>query len=155
MTIMKRLNILALMTLMAVISVSAQVTKFFDKYADVEKVTSVYISKTMLRMMPDIKTGDMDMSGMAGKLDCVRVLTSDNGDMARKLKSELSKIVVDGGYELLVKVNEGKEKTNIYMKSDANGVNDYLIVNEDSSDFNAILIVGTLTPADIKKMTDK
>lgn len=153
--IMKRICILAVIAVMAVVSGSAQqISKFFDKYEDAERVTSVYVSKAMLRMMPDIKTGDMDMSGLAGKLDCIRVLTSDNGDMARKLKADADKVVASGGYEVLVKVSEGKEKTNIYMKSDKD-VNEYFILNEEPGDFNAILIVGKLTPEDVQKMVNK
>lgn len=153
--IMKRICILTVIAVMAVVSGSAQqISKFFDKYEDAERVTSVYVSKAMLRMMPDIKTGDMDMSGLAGKLDCIRVLTSDNGDMVRKLKADADKVVASGGYEVLVKVSEGKEKTNIYMKSDKD-VNEYFILNEEPDDFNAILIVGKLTPEDVQKMVNK
>lgn len=152
---MKRLYILAVIAVMFAVSASAQVTKFFDKYADVEDVTNVYISKTMLRLMPDIKTDDMDLKGLGEKLDCIRILTSVKSSMVSKLKPELAKAVKSSAYEQLVNVNEGKENTNIYMKSGDKGVYDYLIVNEDPSKFNAILIVGTLTPADVQKMMGK
>ncbi|MDE6609180.1 MAG: DUF4252 domain-containing protein [Muribaculaceae bacterium] len=153
---MKRIYIFAVIVLMAVVSGSAQqLSKFFDKYDDVEDVTSVYVSKAMLRMMPDVKTGDMDLSGLSGKLDCIRILSSNNNDMARKLKTDADKVLNANGYEVLVKVSEGKEKTNIYMKSDDKGVNEYFIVNEEPGDFNAILIVGKLTPEDVQKMVNK
>ncbi|MDE5647881.1 MAG: DUF4252 domain-containing protein [Muribaculaceae bacterium] len=153
---MKRIYIFAVIVLMAVVSGSAQqISKFFDKYDDVEDVTSVYVSKAMLRMMPDVKTGDMDLSGLSGKLDCIRILSSNNNDMARKLKTDADKVLNANGYEVLVKVSEGKEKTNIYMKSDDKGVNEYFIVNEEPGDFNAILIVGKLTPEDVQKMVNK
>lgn len=152
---MKRLYILTVIAVMFAVSASAQVAKFFDKYADAEDVTNVYISKTMLRLMPDIKTDDMDLKGLGEKLDYIRILTSVKSSMVSKLKPELTKTVKSSAYEQLVNVNEGKEHTSIYMKSGENGIYDYLIVNEDPGQFNAILIVGKLTPADVQKMMGK
>lgn len=149
---MKQIYILVMIIAAAAMSASAQVGKVFDKYDDTDGVTSVYVSKAMLSMIPDMKTGDVDLSDMAGKLDCVKILTSDNDRIAAKLKEEISKAVDTKSYEVLVKVNEGKERTVIYMKSEENGQNEYLILNGDEGNFNAILIEGKITPADIRKI---
>ena len=153
--IMKRIYIIAMLIAMTAMSVSAQAVKFFEKYEDADDVTSVYVSKAILRMMPDISTGDMDFSGVSGKIECIRVLTADRAEIAGKLRTDADKVIKEGKYELLVKVSEGKEKTNIYMKSDKEGMNEYIILNGSPNDFNAILIEGTLTPADVQKMAKK
>ena len=152
---MKRIYIIAMLIAMTAMSASAQAVKFFEKYEDEDDVTSVYVSKAILKMMPDINTGDMDFSDVAGKIECIRVLTADRVEIAGKLRADADKVIKEGKYELLVKVSEGKEKTNIYMKSDKDGMNEYIILNGSPNDFNAILIAGTLTPADVQKMANK
>ena len=97
----------------------------------------------------------MDFSDVAGKIECIRVLTADRAEIAGKLRTDADKVIKECKYELLVKVSEGKEKTNIYMKSDKDGMNEYIILNGSPNDFNAILIEGTLTPADVQKMANK
>ncbi len=152
---MKRVYIIAMLIAMAAMSASAQAIKFFEKYEDADDVTSVYVSKAMLRMIPDFSTADMDFKDVGGKINCIRVLTADRAEVSAKLKTEADKVIKDGKYELLVKVSEGKEKTNIYMKTDKEGVNEYIILNGSPKDFNAILIEGALTPADVQKMANK
>ena len=52
---MKRTYIITLLLSLCSLFTYAQ-ESFFDKYADMEGVTSVYISKAMLSLMPDMKT---------------------------------------------------------------------------------------------------
>ena len=152
---MKRIYILTILLAVTVFSSMAQITKFFDKYSDVDGVTSVRVSKAMLEMMPDMKTEGMDMRGLAGKLDNILILTTENASMAAKLSKDAAASIDTKGCEELLSVNEGKERTKIYMKKNANDVNQYLIPNEDKSEFNAILITGKITPADIRAMINK
>ncbi len=152
---MKRIYILTILLAVTVFSSMAQITKFFDKYSDVDGVTSVGVSKAMLEMMPDMKTEGMDMRGLAGKLDNILILTTENASMAAKLSKDAAASIDTKGCEELLSVNEGKERTKIYMKKNANDVNQYLILNEDKSEFNAILITGKITPADIRAMINK
>ena len=153
---MKRIYILTILLAVTVFSSMAQITKFFDKYSDVDGVTSVRVSKAMLEMMPDMKTEGMDMRGLAGKLDNILILTTENASMAAKLSKDAAASISESKRcEELLSVNEGKERTKIYMKKNANDVNQYLILNEDKSEFNAILITGKITPADIRAMINK
>ena len=52
---MKRTYIITLLLSLCSLFTYAQ-ESFFDKYADMEGVTSVYISKAMLSLMPDMQT---------------------------------------------------------------------------------------------------
>ena len=116
---MKRIYILTILLAVTVFSSMAQITKFFDKYSDVDGVTSVRVSKAMLEMMPDMKTEGMDMRGLAGKLDNILILTTENASMAAKLSKDAAASIDTKGCEELLSVNEGKERTKIYMKKTA------------------------------------
>ncbi len=151
--VMKQVFVFAVMIAAVSFSGSAQIVKFFEKYADTDGVASVHITKCMLNLIPDMKTDNLDMSGMAGKIDCIRVLSTSQDEMASKLSADASKMIGKEKCELLFKVNEESEETVIYLRQGANEVNEYMIVNEEPSQFNAILIRGKITPEDIRKMT--
>ncbi|MDE6073023.1 MAG: DUF4252 domain-containing protein, partial [Muribaculaceae bacterium] len=123
---MKRFYILTILFALAVISTSAQVSKLFERYSDLKGVTSVYISKTMIGMMPDLSTNGLEFKGMADKLNSIRVLTTENASIADKMGKELDSEIKKDAYELLLSANDNGEKAVIYLKPDANGVNNYL-----------------------------
>ncbi|MDE7156279.1 MAG: DUF4252 domain-containing protein, partial [Muribaculaceae bacterium] len=115
-------------------------------------VTLVYISSTMLKMIPDVKTGDVEFKGMTDKLNFIRVLSTGKADLATKISSELNDQIKKDSYEILISANDGGERANIYMKTDSKGVNEYLIVARESNQLSLVLINGTITPADVQKM---
>ena len=152
---MKRLYILSILFILAVVSVNAQVSKVFEQYSDTKGVTLVYISSTMLKMIPDVKTGDVEFKGMTDKLNFIRVLSTGKADLATKISSELNDQIKKDSYEILISANDGGERANIYMKTDSKGVNEYLIVARESNQLSLVLINGTITPADVQKMKVK
>ena len=152
---MKRLYILSILFILAVVSVNAQVSKVFEQYSDTKGVTLVYISSTMLKMIPDVKTGDVEFKGMTDKLNFIRVLSTGKADLATKISSELNDQIKKDSYEILISANDGGERANIYMKTDSKGVNEYLIVARESNQLSLVLINGTITTADVQKMNVK
>ena len=65
---MKRTYIITLLLSLCSLFTYAQ-DSFFDKFADMDGVTSVYISKAMLCLMPDMKTEGVNIGEVASKLD--------------------------------------------------------------------------------------
>ncbi|MDE5857220.1 MAG: DUF4252 domain-containing protein, partial [Muribaculaceae bacterium] len=103
---MKRLYILSILFILAVVSVNAQVSKVFEQYSDTKGVTLVYISSTMLKMIPDVKTGDVEFKGMTDKLNFIRVLSTGKADLATKISSELNDQIKKDSYEILISAND-------------------------------------------------
>ena len=149
---MKRIYIIALFIALYTGIMSAQTT-IFDRYADTDGVTTVYISKAMLRMMPDIGegAGGLKIGEIASKLDNLQVLTCERKTLIAKIMKETTQ--TSKGYEILVKMNEGGEKTDIFQKSLGNNKMEYLIRVSEPSELTLIQITGNITPDDIRKMT--
>ena len=91
---------------------------YFDKYADMEGVTSVYVSKTMFKFIQGlpIESDDVDMSGIIKKLDGLYILTTEEPEIMEALRKETAFINKKEGYEELMRVKEDGEKVTIYMK---------------------------------------
>ena len=146
---MKRTSIIILLFSLCSLFTYAQ-DSFFDKVADMEGVTSVYISKAMLRLIPDVQAEGVDIGEVASKLDCIRIVSCEKPELIAKLKKETSFITSKNGYEELMDINEEGEKTTIYLKQNKNGTNEFILVNRQKEDFNLIFIIGKLTLQEVQ-----
>ena len=86
---MKRTYIITLLLSLCSLFTYAQ-ESFFDKYADMEGVTSVYISKAMLSLMPDMKTEEIYIGELASKLDNIQILNCEKASVTAQIKKDIS-----------------------------------------------------------------
>lgn len=128
---------------------------FFDRYADMEGVTSVYISKSMLSLMPNMQAEGVNIGELASKLDNIQILSSEKPDIIAKLKKEVAYIRPQNGYEELMRVNDNGEKTTIYLKRGKNEKKEFVLLNDEKDEFNIIAITGDLTLQEIQQIIQK
>lgn len=151
---MKRIYIITLLLSLCSLFTYAQ-DSFFDKFADMDGVTSVYISKAMLSMMPDMKTEGVNIGGVASKLDNIQILSCEKPAVIAKLKKETEFINPKNGYEELIRINDEGEKTTIYLKHDKNGKKEFVLLNNEKEEFTIIIITGNLTLQEIQGIINK
>ncbi|MDO4181269.1 MAG: DUF4252 domain-containing protein [Bacteroidales bacterium] len=128
---------------------------FFDRYADMEGVTSVYISKSMLSLMPNVQAEGVNIGELASKLDNIQILSSEKPDIIAKLKKEVAYIRPQNGYEELMRVNDNGDKTTIYLKRGKNEKKEFVLLNDEKNEFNIIVITGDLTLQEIQQIIRK
>ena len=71
-----RLKQLYTILLLCCVNICFAQNKLFDKYADMDDVTSVYISKKMFQMMPVMETAGLNLANLKGKIEGLQVLTT-------------------------------------------------------------------------------
>ena len=148
---MIRTLIIAIMaTLCSVCSYGQQ--SFFDKYADMDGVTSVYISKSMLSLFPKGQTNvnGINIGDIASRLDNIQILSTDEQPIVDKLRKETSHINTRNGYEELMRVREDGEKTTIYFKDGKKDKKEFVLLVDEKDEFTIISIVGDLTLQEIQ-----
>ena len=153
---MKRTYIITLlMTLCSVCSYGQQ--SFFDKYAEMDGVTSVYISKSMLSLFPKGQTNvnGINIGDIASRLDNIQILSADEQPVVDKLRKETSHINTRNGYEELMRVREDGEKTTIYFKDGKKDKKEFLLLQDAKDEFTIISIVGDLTLQEIQGIINK
>lgn len=67
--------------------------KLFEKYADMDNVTSVFISKKMFDMIPNVESGGLNLMNLKGKINNLQIVTSDkrkSGTRCEKNSAALS-----------------------------------------------------------------
>ena len=148
---MIRTLIIAIMaTLCSVCSYGQQ--SFFDKYAEMEGVTSVYISKSMLSLFPKGQTNvnGINIGNIASRLDNIQILSADKQPIVDKFRKETSDINTKNGYEELMRVREDGEKTTIYFKDGKKDKKEFVLLVDEKDEFTIISIVGDLTLQEIQ-----
>lgn len=145
---MKKTIIISIIVLLASAGLHAQ-ESFFDKFADRKGVTSVYISQKMFSMMKDIDNDEINLAGIADKINSLQILSCDNKAVADELRKETAHIRRDNGYEELMRIREEGERVTIYTKEGAKE-NEYVLLVDEPDEFTIILLNGRLTLEEIQ-----
>ena len=148
---MIRIFIITLLTTLCSICSYGQ-QSFFDKYAEMEGVTSVYITKSMLSLFPKGQTSvnGVNIGNIASRLDNIQILSADEQPIIDKLRKETSGINTRNGYEELMRVREDGEKTTIYFKDGKKNKKEFVLLVDEKDEFTIISIVGDLSLQEIQ-----
>lgn len=125
--------------------------KLFEQYADMDDVTSVYISKKMFDLMPDIETGGLDLKDLRGKIDNLQILTTDREDLCEKMRKDFKNLVTQS-HEELMRIKDGDEKVTFYILQEGNRIREMLMFSDSYDEFVIIRLQGKFTLEDIQKI---
>ena len=129
--------------------------KLFDKYADMDGVTSVYISKAMFQMISGINMKNtvkgVDLENMKGKIESLQLVTTDKKEKIAQMKSEFTQLVTSQ-HEELMRVREDNTNIRVYTLMKGNLVKELVMLIDDKDDYTAILINGNFTLEDIQSI---
>lgn len=149
---MKRIYIITLLLSLCSVFSMAQQESVFEELAEMKGVSSVYISKAMFQLMPDMKTEGLNLGPFIRKLESVQILSSEKAESTVKMKKALQYISPRNGYEELMRVTEDGEKMIIYWKQGKQGKNEFVMLNDEGKEYTAIVIVGGLTLEEMQQI---
>ena len=144
-------SILIALCLLCSSAASAQ-SKLFDKYAGMDNVTSVYISKAMFNMMPVIGDIGLSLTNLKGKVESLQLVSSEQQERIVQMRKDFSRIV-EGKHQELIRVRDGKTRVTFYADMNNNHVKDLLMLADTDSSFTVIQILGNFTLKDIQNIT--
>ncbi len=150
---MKIKRIILILFIACSYSLNAQ-DKWFDKFAEMDGITSVYISSTMLKMMPNMNVSGLDIGNLAMKLEMVQILTSEKPEIAKQMRKETSHFAKDKSYEQLMKVKDEATKVNFYIKKKDTKIRELIMLVDEDSEFVIIQLVGDFTLQDIQELSN-
>ena len=122
----------------------------FEKYENTNGVTTVYISQSMLRMVPNMGAAGHDFSSVSRKLDGIRILNCERQGLASTIRNQAEEMIRKEGFEVVIKVNESGEHTTIYRKQLKGGRSECVLLHHSDSGLNVIDITGTMTLDEIR-----
>ena len=101
----KRTYLLTILLTLGTLFCHAQ-QSFFDKYAEMDGVSSVYITKSMLKMFPDMsgKINGVNVGSIANRLDNIQILSCEEAGIIEQLRKETKNINTKNGYEEFMRI---------------------------------------------------
>lgn len=149
-----KLKHVLLIILMCCASIASAQNKLIEKFADMDGVTSVFISKSMLQMMPNMKTEGIDIGGIAGKLESMLILTSEKASISNMMKNEIPSFTSNKSYEELMRVKDEGSRVTFYIKRKNNSkIGELIMMVDEHPQFVFIQIKGDMTLQDIQNIT--
>ena len=129
--------------------------KLFEKYADKDNVTSVYISKSMFQMMPDnMRAGGLDLGNLKGKIHNLQILTSENKDVKEQMKADFD-AVVGKDHELLMKVKSDDTRASFFVKQKGEKISELIMLTDEEEDYVVMRLTGDFTIQDIRQIAEE
>ncbi|GHU09110.1 hypothetical protein FACS189431_6610 [Alphaproteobacteria bacterium] len=126
-------------------------SKLFDKYAEMENVTSVYISKAMFDMMPLIGDIGLSMTNMKGKVESLQLVSTERVDQIPQMRKEFTQLV-DKSHQELMRVRNGKTRTTFYADMKGDQIKNLLMLADSDSSFTVMQLLGKFTMKDIQEI---
>lgn len=152
---MKKLLFLGLMMIFSVMSFAQDdaISKYFEKYMDDEDFSVVYISGKMFGMFADVDDDDKEAKEAMKGIKGLRILSTDKNGY--NLYKEAIKKFNVSEYEELMKIRDGKENVNFFIKEEDDIVKELLLlVGGESADFVMLSFIGNINLKQISELSD-
>ena len=152
---MKKLLFLGLMMIFTVMSFAQDdaISKYFQQYMDDEDFSVVYISGKMFGMFADVDDDNTAAKEAMKGIKGLRILSTEKNGEA--LYKEAIKKFNVSEYEELMKIRDGKENVNFYIKEEGDVVKELLLlVGGESDDFVMLSFVGNINLKQISELSD-
>ena len=131
-------NRLFLAGVLLLLPLLCQAQGLFAKYSDMNNVSSVYISKAMIEMNPELYTKDVNVGKLAKQLELVQILSTMDNGIKREMRRDIESVVRAQKYELLKRKGET--------------VQDLIMVVDGAATLKYVRLVGDMTIKDIQNI---
>ena len=126
--------------------------KPFEKYADMDNVTSVFISKKMFDMIPNVESGGLNLMNLKGKINNLQIVTSDKQEVRDQMRKEFSSLI-SKSHEELMRVKDNDTRASFYIVQNGDLINEMIMLADTDNSFNVIQLLGNFTLQDIQEIT--
>ena len=135
--------------------------RLFGDIGQRDDITSLYIGKTLLRLVGSSVTGSLpgvDIENIADSLDSIEIVTGDSVKAKKFLAAQTVSIIgkLQGLEEALVN-DDGDDKTYIYVQSDPAApdiISRLLIIQEEEDEYQIISMTGKIPVSVLEDLSD-
>lgn len=123
------------------------ISRFFNKYAEDERFTTVFISPKLFQMVAKIAVDDPEWEQyreVIKDLGGLRILSSDSISNSMTLYNEIFKKLPSKEYEELLTVRDGEEHVRFMIRETDQIISELLLLVASPSDFTMISFMGKI-----------
>ena len=152
---MRRAILTIIISLVAFTAFGQDYKTIYQKYSDDERVTAVYISPAMFKMigkLPEVRIEDngLDLAPMIKSMTGFYMLQTEDSSLAEKISKDVTRIVGGGKFETLMEIKDKGQKVNILSLGDDQFLKSLLLTVFDSGETMFIGIDGLMNRADVE-----
>lgn len=154
---MKKIYLIAILVLMT-ISASAQSPKsIYNKYRNEKEVTTIYISPTMFKLIGaipelDLADEDVNITPIVKSLDAMYIIECEDFKTSQSLVNDVKSLISKKKYELIMETKEGDDIVEMYIISDGQVVNSFIILCAESDEVVYMMFEGHIAMSDFQAM---
>ena len=148
----------------------------FDKYEDMDQVSSVIVNEKMFKMLADVETNDPDSGAFisqAKMLKNLTVFTTSSLDVTNSIEKDVASYIESSKLEELMRIKDGASSIKFFILegSDDNHVKEFLMfvkgLTDETKNQNSIIgkqrvvetvllsLKGDIDLREVSKITDK
>ena len=133
----------------------------FNRYADIDGITRVNISKTLLKAIIKSENPAMKISGnkvnlnnkeLLSKMDGILVLTGTNTRIANMMHEDATKLSHTKEYEHILYRNEKELAIDVFTRESKGVILEIILIDKTDQNNRIIQLMGQFTPDDILSM---
>ena len=124
--------------------------KLFEKYANMDDVTSIYISKAMFQMISDLSktTKGINFADMENKIESLQIITCEKRDKIKQMQKEFAQLV-SKQYQELMRITDNEEDIKFYADMQESKIKELILLSEEKDSFTVIRLVGNIDLQDV------
>ena len=152
---MKKISLIAIVLLASLVMNAQDYKNLYQKYSDDERVTAVYISPAMFKLigkLPEVKIEDngVDFGPMIKSMTRFYLLQTEDKDLAEKIFKDVTKVVNGHKFETLMEVKDKGERVNIFSLGDKDFLKSLLLTAFQGNETTFISIDGLIKRDDVE-----
>lgn len=129
----------------------------FDKFEDIEGVTSVIVNQKAFSLMSKIgEESDEEYLNLIKNIQTLKVFATENPAVAKQMSAEVDRYLKTANLEELMRVKDGEDRVNIYVKE---GVNEnfvkelFMFVKSSEGEAGESVIISLTGNIDLKQIS--
>ena len=152
---MKKIIVIVLALMSSLILKAQDYRSLYQKYSDDERVTAVYISPAMFKLigkLPEVKIEDngVDFGPLIKNMTGFYMLQTEDKALADKIFKDVSKVVSGNRFETLMEVKHKGEKVNIFSLGNENFLKSLVMTAFQGDETVFISIDGLMRREDVE-----
>ena len=129
----------------------------YQKYSDAEKVSAVYVSPAMFRMIgriPDLEMGDdnVNLSPVIRALTGLYILNSENPAINDNLRADAERFIKSGKYELLMEAKDSGETIRMYTVGNDRMIEGFVMLAAEPDEVTFICLDGQMPRKEFEEL---
>ncbi len=128
-----------------------------EECEDIKDVSTVSINQAMLKLIsfPYKSSNPVDLDAISSRLDNVQIISTDEPVPSTAVKNIVRNYLnSQPRFERTIKMKDGDESVQMYMRKLPDGKNEFVVLVEDSPEIIVVVLQGSISMEELANVTD-